>query len=550
MRKKEDTNQGETSEDGVWFGASEPDDSKGALPYDDYLIEELRCESNEGMNLLKFNVSVYKNSTTIDLGTLTNDKVNIATTAIDANTESHMSMADETVTIVDTVEYENLKKGQEYKVVGTLMDKETGKEILINGEKVTAETTFKAKLSTGSVEVVFVFDASGLQGKRIVAFEELYQEELLLAVHADIEDEDQTIYFPEIGTMAKDSETETGISKADNKVTIIDAVEYKNLIPKKEYKITGVLMDKATGEELLVKGEPVTFETVFTPEACEETVEVTFTFDATGMENKSVAVHADIEDNAQTIYFPEIGTSAKDAEDGDQEAVADEKVTIIDTVNYHNLQTGKTYKITGSLMDKTTGKALVIDGETITSETEFVAEKQEGIEEVTFVFNAKGLAKKEVVVYEKGLFGIMKQLNKSMNHPLVIVLYLVHEAPEDEQNFAMVMEMIRAGAINEDDDMYLSPLDQLFYDLEVKEPSHIAVKYYKNYRSGASKTLKSIQITLAARLEKFNLESVEGLTMTDELDFGSLGERKTALFAILPDNDKSLNYLVAHSILS
>ena len=98
--------------------------------------------------------------------------------------------------------------------------------------------------------------------------------------------------------------------------------------------------------------------------------------------------------------------------------------------------------------------------------------------------------------------------------------------------------------------MYLSPLDQLFYDLEVKEPSHIAVKYYKNYRSGASKTLKSIQITLAARLEKFNLESVEGLTMTDELDFGSLGERKTALFAILPDNDKSLNYLVAHSILS
>lgn len=128
---------------------------------------------------------------------------------------------------------------------------------------------------------------------------------------------------------------------------------------------------------------------------------------------------------------------------------------------------------------------------------------------------------------------------------MALILYLVHEAPEDEQNFAMVMEMIRAGAINEEDDMYLSPLDQLFYDLEAKEPSHIAVKYYKNYRSGAAKTLKSIQITLAARLEKFNLESVEGLTMTDELDFGSLGERKTALFAILPDNDKSLNYLVS-----
>lgn len=128
---------------------------------------------------------------------------------------------------------------------------------------------------------------------------------------------------------------------------------------------------------------------------------------------------------------------------------------------------------------------------------------------------------------------------------MALILFLVHEAPEEEQNFTMVMEMIRAGTISEDDDMYMSPLDKLFYDLEMKNPNHIAVKYYKDYRTGAAKTLKSIQITLVARLEKFNLESVAALTATDELELEKLGERRTALFAILPDNDKSMAYLIS-----
>ena len=128
---------------------------------------------------------------------------------------------------------------------------------------------------------------------------------------------------------------------------------------------------------------------------------------------------------------------------------------------------------------------------------------------------------------------------------LALVFYLHYEAPPDEQNFPMVMEMLRAGDVREDDDSYQSPLDELFERLEMRNPDHIAVKYYKDYHSGSAKTLKSIQITLAARLEKFNLESLAGLTATDELDLPSLGEKKVALFALIPDNDTSFNFLVS-----
>lgn len=127
---------------------------------------------------------------------------------------------------------------------------------------------------------------------------------------------------------------------------------------------------------------------------------------------------------------------------------------------------------------------------------------------------------------------------------LALVFYLHYEAPPDEQNFAMVMEMLRAGAIEDEDDNRPSPLDCLFDELADDNPDHIAIKYYRSYHSGSAKTLKSIQITLAARLEKFNLESLAALTSTDELELGTLGEKKTALFALIPDNDTSFNFLV------
>lgn len=128
---------------------------------------------------------------------------------------------------------------------------------------------------------------------------------------------------------------------------------------------------------------------------------------------------------------------------------------------------------------------------------------------------------------------------------LSLIFYLWYEAPKDEQNFPMVMEMLRAGEVKEDDDSFVSPLDILFNQLEIENPNHIALKYYRDYHSGSAKTLKSIQITLASRLEKFNLESLASLTQTDELELDTIGEKKTALFAIIPDNDTSFNFLVS-----
>jgi type IV secretion system protein VirD4 len=126
-----------------------------------------------------------------------------------------------------------------------------------------------------------------------------------------------------------------------------------------------------------------------------------------------------------------------------------------------------------------------------------------------------------------------------------LVFYLWTQAPPEEQNFKMVMEMLRAGEVKEEDENYISALDDLFMILECDCPEHIAVKYYKMYRKGAGKTLKSIQITLAARLEKFNLDMMERLTATDELEIEKMGEEKTALFIIIPDSDTSFNFLVS-----
>lgn len=125
-----------------------------------------------------------------------------------------------------------------------------------------------------------------------------------------------------------------------------------------------------------------------------------------------------------------------------------------------------------------------------------------------------------------------------------LVCYLHYEAPPDEQNFSMVMEMIRAGDVKEDNEEYQSVLDELFERLEERNPEHIALKYYRAYHSGSAKTLKSIQISLVSRLEKFNLDSLAGITQCDEMDLGQIGERKTAVFAVIPDNDSSFNFIV------
>ena len=317
------------------------------------------------------------------------------------------------VTLTDTVSYTGLVPGKEYKVTGVLMDKETGEKLLVDGKEITAETVFVPETKNGSVDVTFIFDATGLHGKEIVVFEDLYRENVLLATHADINDEGQTIKVknPEIGTTAS-FEGEKEIDPLD-KVTLTDTVSYKDLTPGKEYRVTGVLMDKSNGKELLINGEKVTAEATFVATEASGSVGVTFIFDATGLHGKEIVVfedlyrenvllatHTDINDEGQTVKIknPEIGTKA--TADGKKEITAD-KITITDVVSYKDLTPGKEYKLTGVLMNKATNDKLLIDGKEITAEATFTPKAPTGEVEMTFSFDARELtAETEVVVFE------------------------------------------------------------------------------------------------------------------------------------------------------
>lgn len=219
------------------------------------------------------------------------------------------------VTIFDEVSYTNLKPEKEYTVSGVLMDKATGKAFLdADGKEIKAETTFTPTQPTGTVTVEFVFNATGLHGKEVVAFETLYYEGIELATHAEINDEGQTVKIknPEIGTKA----TADGKKEITaDKITITDVVSYTDLTPGKEYKLTGVLMNKATNDKLLIDGKEITAEATFTPKATTGEVEMTFTFDARELtaetevvvfetlyrDELEFAAHADISDADQTV---------------------------------------------------------------------------------------------------------------------------------------------------------------------------------------------------------------------------------------------------------
>lgn len=242
----------------------------------------------------------------------------IKTTAKDAKSGTSMFYAEKSAKIVDTVSYRNLVPGKKYKVVGTAVDKSNGAPVIANGNNVTAEAEFVAKEATGKVDVVFTFDASLLAGRTIVMFENVYYENNLIATHADITDEAQTLYVPKIGTTAIDGERKDHNSTADSSVTIVDSVAYQNLVQGQTYRVTGKLMDKATGKALVIDGKEVTAVTEFTAAGTEGVVDVTFRFNGKGMTGKqlvvfeqldvvtadgayAIASHNDINDAAQTI---------------------------------------------------------------------------------------------------------------------------------------------------------------------------------------------------------------------------------------------------------
>ena len=387
----------------------------------------------------------------------------IATEALDEVTGIHLSNAGDDVKVKDTVTYKNLIPGLTYRVAGTVMDKDTKKPLQNGGKDITAEAVFTPETADGTVDVEFTFSAKEFAGKTMVLFEKLYLvknadnadanpddtqkasesentqnktdntsnkvevdnennnpadnsevKEVLIAVHEDYSDENQTICVPQIKTTAKDAKSGTSMFYAEKSAKIVDTVSYRNLVPGKKYKVVGTAVDKSNGAPVIANGNNVTAEAEFVAKEATGKVDVVFTFDASLLagrtivmfenvyyENNLIATHADITDEAQTLYVPKIGTTAIDGERKDHNSTADSSVTIVDSVAYQNLVQGQTYRVTGKLMDKATGKALVIDGKEVTAVTEFTAAGTEGVVDVTFRFNGKGMTGKQLVVFEQ-----------------------------------------------------------------------------------------------------------------------------------------------------
>ena len=440
---------------GVWFGGTTPDDSKGALPYDTYLIEELRCSANEGYQLIETSVIVSRDGKVYDFGTLTDVKASITTKAYDPmDGDSNIGMGN-FLTIEDKVAYANLFPGRNYKLVAELHDAKTGD--LLSED--VMEHTFTAQEPSG-FEVVSINVPETYQhaGETITVYEKLYDEGgSLIAKHTDKDDVNQqvTVIAPEIGTTAVDGADGDKLVSTDDAATVVDTVHYKNLIPGRSYALVGALLVKkttedgeVTGEPLMVDGAPVVSYTTFTPETADGDVDVTFTFDSLAlkdgtqlvaaevlfgiplepsdltepdadallelMENAEdvstfLAKHFDIEDLGQTVTIknPKIATTALDGIDNDKNVVTDNETVIVDTVEYHNLVPGKEYTLKGSMQvkgekdGKPVAMPLEVGGETVTAETTFTPEAAHGTVNVTFAFDSRDLEDgTQLVVFE------------------------------------------------------------------------------------------------------------------------------------------------------
>ena len=418
---------------GFWFGnnsaldgngttstsdAIRADNKPGALPFDTYSIEELRCSANEGYALINTTVTVTRDAKTIDLGTFDDPEPEIHTTAYDASDSDHY-VGVGTVKISDKVEYSHLVAGKTYTVIGELHDAATGDAVTVNGQAITAEKTFTAEDSAGSVTLDYAFDSYDLKGKTLVVYETLTDAKgAKLAEHRNKSDVSQqvTVLTPKLSTSAVGDADNSKSVTAEGDVTVTDYVRYTGLTAGQTYTLTGTLMDKSTKKAFVdADGNPVTATAEFTAEAESGTATVTFTFNASSIKTGTkliafetlstngieIADHKDINDIDQTVTVkaPVIGTTAVDAADGDKTVTGEENVAVRDTVHYNNVTPGKTYKVIGTLYEKVLDKNGKVtkkvfkdkDGTPVTAEANFTAEDSYGNVDVTFYFDGSSL---------------------------------------------------------------------------------------------------------------------------------------------------------------
>lgn len=410
-------------EAGVWFSmdasgaTAKVNDALGALPYGSYTLEELPCDVNHGLTMVKTGFTIAKDKVTVKLNNIVDKTPSIETSAADAADKDKLVAASKNAVVIDTVRYRNLIAGTAYQLEASLMDVESGQPVTdANGNAVCATGSFTATSASGTTSVSIRFDASGMPGAKLVVFEQLLLEGRVIASHEDIADADQSVTVqPLIHTSASD--------KADNdkyvtstQATVTDAVRYEGLVSGDTYKLDARLMDKVTGNVARNgNGEAISASLEFVPEEAAGTAEVDIVFETSSLGGHDVVVyeklldeddtvlatHEDLESTEQTVKTAGIDTKAYDKVDKDKYYDMDAKsVTIVDEVSYTGLEAGNTYTITATLMNKETGKALEGDAGVYTSTTDFTADGASGDTKIECVFSPNEAGAGHVVVYE------------------------------------------------------------------------------------------------------------------------------------------------------
>ena len=404
-----------------------PDSKKGSL----LITAEYDASELQGEDVVLFERVFHNGKEVIIHENLENEPQTIhfptgRTMASDPDNGERIMKAGGEVTVKDLFEFENVIPDADYALHGQVMlvsedgqsVEELGSQMVDSDGNPVDEWTFKPADKDGIEAVYLKFDSTDLAGRSVVIFERMDYinpetgEKTLIAVHEDPADDNQVIHFPAGGTTALDSETGTHTAYADDDVTIVDRVKFVNMIPGKTANVTGVLHDKETGKPVLVDGKELTSTRDFVPETADGYVDIEFHFNGVTLAGKTVVafekvtvggkevfVHANIEDEEQTIFFPEIHTVATDKADGDHEISYKGTVTINDDVEYKNLTEGYEYRAHAVLMSKASGNAATVSGNEVTGDKTFTADK-DGHVLVDLTFDSAKLKAGEYVVFE------------------------------------------------------------------------------------------------------------------------------------------------------
>ena len=347
----------------------------------------------------------------------------IGTELKDEETQDHIAVVRNEITLVDTVSFHGLHVGESYVMTGVLFDKETSNPVTDeDGNPITSSVVFVPKEVDGTVDVEFTVNTETLRNKTIVAAELVRHEESekWVGIHFNLEDEAQTVQVPDIHTTLLDISTGTHVAPQSEEITLEDTVTYENLIPGKKYTMTGTLVNQKTGEPLEdEEGEVISTTVEFTPDERDGSVKVSFKIDSSLLRNAAlvafetlklddttIAMHHDIYDEGQTVRIPDIHTTLRDksmVEDDDMREMTrcDTEVTLVDSVHYENLNPELEYTVFGTLMVKETNELLLDqEGNPITASATFIPEKADGEVEVEFTFSTEGLGGKHIIAFE------------------------------------------------------------------------------------------------------------------------------------------------------